>query len=128
MHIRAQNLDIFAAACTFDATGTMAGATFEHIERIGGDLAGLCVVAKRVMGKSYGKFASLHTRRDGRYTCFDMPDGSILAVDFGQAPGPWLVAVESRTAWELLQGREGVDLPLSLWAYESETYGDRAVA
>lgn len=117
MHIRASQLDIFSAACTFDATGTMAGAVFDHIERIGADLPGVCVVVKRIMGKSYGRFAGLHCARDGRYLRFEMLDGSVLAVDFSQSPGAWLVAVESRTAWELLVGRaHWTGVGYALWA------------
>lgn len=122
MHIRASQLDIFSAACTFDATGTMAAAVFEHIERIDGDLAGIAVVLRRVLGKAYRKHAANHMAKDGRYVRCDFPDGSILAVDFGQSPGAWLIAVESRTAWELLQGRDFGQVPWSLlaWDFESE--------
>lgn len=118
MHIRASQLDIFGSACTFDASGTLAGAAFEHIERIGADLAGICVVMRRIMGKFYKAKARYHCRRDGQYQCFDLPDGSVLSVDFAQRPGAWLVAVESRTAWELLQGRDMTLLPFALCAFD----------
>lgn len=120
MHIRASQLDIFSAACSFDATGTMAASVFEHIERIGADLPGVAVVLRRVLGKAYRKHASNHMSRDGRYVRCDMPDGSIIAVDFRQRPGAWLIAVESRTAWELLQGRDPGVLPWALLAYDEE--------
>lgn len=126
MHIRANQLDIFTAAVQFDAAGTMAGAVFDHIERIGADLPGVCVVLRRVMGKAYRKWVGNHVRWDGKYRCFDMPDGSIVAVDFAQSPGSWLVAVESRTAWELLQGRDFQNVGHSLWAVEAPD--ERSVA
>lgn len=126
MHIRVSQLDIFADACSFDAAGTMAGAAFEHIERIGADLPGICVVMRRLMGKSYRSKAALHTRRDGAYVCFDLPDGSVLAVDFQQRPGAWLVATESRTAWELCQGRDLSVLPFALVAYDQEEWSAAA--
>lgn len=126
MHIRASQLDIFSAACTFDATGTIAAGVFEHIERIGGDLPGVAVVLRRVLGKAYRRWANLHMAKDGRYIRCDFPDGSILAVDFSQSPGAWLIAVESRTAWELLQGRDFGQVPWSLLALDQEMLDLRA--
>jgi hypothetical protein len=67
-------------------------------------------VIRRVQGKSWGKSAARHMRSDREFTCFDLPDGSILAVncnlrvvfDRAGSAWPWVLAVPDRATWESL--------------------------
>lgn len=118
MHIRAQNLSIFGVSCSFDASGTFAGSVFDHIERAGASFETAMVVLRRVQGRSYKRFARRYMRLDGPWLAFDMLDGSVLMLmrDVGSSSGqPWLWAVESRTAAEVLIARDFcMDIPFML--------------
>lgn len=102
MHVRKASLDVFSAACTFNAAGTMAGAAF------GGDMT----VIRRSLGrKGRRRWCG---RMDGRWRMFDFADGSVLAWDF-QTGDQW--AVESRTAAEVVLSCNGEALlPVSTMA------------
>ena len=101
VHIKAENLNIFAAACVFDAANTEAGRLFEYLESLEIDEGTVMVVMSKVRGRR--RFCS--SRRDGRWLMFDMADGSVLAYcpwHRAAAGAPWLWAVESRTAAEIV--------------------------
>ena len=101
MHIKVENLNIFAAACIFDAANTEAGRLFEYLEAQEIDEGTVMVVMSKVRGRA--RFCS--SRRDGRWLMFDMADGSVLAYcpwARAVAGQPWLWAVESRTAAEIV--------------------------
>lgn len=86
----------------------------DHFEGLDmGDDPVSCVltVLRRVQGKQFGKLAHRQMRHDREYLCFELVDGSILALnphpvkrlmthDDG-SPWPWLVAVTDRAEWEL---------------------------
>ena len=118
MHIRASNLSIFGVSCTFDASGTMAGSVFDHIEAAGASFETAMVVLRRVQGRAYKRFARRYMRLDGKWLAFDMRDGSVLMLmrDLDQSRGePWLWACESRTAAEVLMARDFcMDIPFML--------------
>lgn len=80
--------------------------TFEHDDPVA---TVLCLV-RRIQGKSWGKFAANHMRKDREYTCFEMRDGSIVAVncnlkvvvDPAGSVWPWLLCAPDRSTWEAL--------------------------
>lgn len=116
MHIRVSQLNVFQSAVRFDASGTLAGRIFEHIEAQDIDEGTVMVVMAKVNGRR--RFCG--SRRDGRFLMFDMADGSIL----GYCPwhrltgGVWLFAVENRTAAEIALDRGLSFLPMAMHSWE----------
>lgn len=120
MHIKAENLNIFAAACVFDAANTEAGALFDHLESLPLDEGTVMVVMSKVRGRR--RFCS--SRRDGRWLMFDMADGSVLAYcpwHRAVSGQPWLWAVESRTACELVLQERVWPMDQALWVAEDQS-------
>lgn len=70
----------------------------------------LLLLCRRVMGLAWGKYAANHVRKDREYTCFEMPDRSILGVNcnlelvLDRAGGvwPWVMIARSRKEWDSL--------------------------
>jgi hypothetical protein len=86
-------------------------ADFEDMDMGVDPVACVLTVLRRVQGKQFGRRACHQMRRDREYLCFELGDGSILALnpqpviklmthDDGSC-WPWLVAVANRADWEL---------------------------
>lgn len=123
MHIKAENLNIFAAACVFDAANTQAGRLFEYLEQLEIDAGTVMVVMSKVRGRR--RFCS--SRRDGRWLMFDMADGSVLAYcPWGRvvAGEPWLWAVESRVSAEIVLQERVWSMDHCFWANEGVATDD----
>lgn len=115
-----RNLDWWSTS-SFDASGTLADAIVSHAERLNGSPTGIATLLETMQKR----WKMGRRRRDGRWTCFDCRDGSVVMFDFSQrevrdelgSVWPWLWAVPGRVAAEVLLSRglvPGEGLPVAL--------------